>query len=164
MTTTLPGTSYCGIFYNPRQMDKFKLRLIPEFDGSPTGTSVFEWFEKAEWVCKLFRIKGPSTVIPLKLTKGAYAVYQQLGDDADLEEIKRVLYTTFGTDPFITLKQFVGWWLELSETVDVYLADLRGLVVPFGGATDHILECALWPDFPPMLVGCCECFRDWINW
>ena len=36
-------------------------------------------------------------VIPLRLTKGAYAVYQQLGDDVDLEEIKCALYMAFGT-------------------------------------------------------------------
>ena len=84
MTTTLPGTSYFGIFYNPSQMDKFELRLIPEFDGLLTGPSVVKWFEKAEWVCKLFRIKEPSMVIPLRLTKGAYEIYLQLGDDADL--------------------------------------------------------------------------------
>ena len=64
-------------------MDKFDLSLIPEFDSSPTDPSVVEWFEKAEWVCKLFRIKELLMVIPLKLTKGAHTVYQQLGDDAE---------------------------------------------------------------------------------
>ena len=73
-------------------MDKFKLRLIPEFDGSPMGPSVVKWFEKAKQVCKLFRIKEPSIEIPLRLMKGAYAVYQQLGDNADLEEIKHPLF------------------------------------------------------------------------
>ena len=121
-------------------MDKFDLNLIPEFDSSPLGPSVIEWFEKAEWVCKLFRIKEPSMMISLRLTKGTYAVYQQLGDDADLEEIKHALYMAFGTDLFITWKQFVRRWLEPSETVDVYLADLRRLAVSFVGATDHILE------------------------
>ena len=47
-TTALPGTSYFNIFYNPNQMDKFQLRLIPEFDGSPTDPSVVKWFEKAK--------------------------------------------------------------------------------------------------------------------
>ena len=73
-------------------MDKFDLSLIPEFDGSPTGPSIVKWFEKAERVCKLFRIKEPSMVITLRLMKGAYAVYQQLGDDADLEKIRCALY------------------------------------------------------------------------
>ncbi len=89
-------------------MNKFELRLIPDFDGSPTGLSVIKWFEKVERVCKLCKIKEPSMVIPPALTKGAYAVYQQLGDDADLEEIKCTLYTAFGTDPFIAWKQLSG--------------------------------------------------------
>ena len=58
------------------------------------------------------------------------------------------MYTAFGTDPFIAWKQFVGWWLEPSETVDVYLADLRRLGVPFGRAIDHILECAFLAGLP----------------
>ena len=84
----------------------------------------------------------------MRLKKGAYAVYQQLWDDADLEEIKHALYTTFGTDLFITWKQFVGQWLEPSEMVDIYLADLRRLAVPFDGATYCILECAFQAGLP----------------
>ena len=73
-------------------------------------------------------------VIPLKLMKGAYVVYQQLGEDADLEEIKHALYTAFGTDPFIAWKlsddgsNLVRWWTNI---------DLRRLAVPFGRATDR---------------------------
>ena len=85
-------------------MDKFDQKLIPEFDGSPMGPSVIKWFEKPEWVCRLFKIKEPLMVIPLRLMKGAYAVYQQLGDYADLKKIKCALYMVFGTDPFITWK------------------------------------------------------------
>lgn len=129
-------------------MDKFDLKLIPEFDSSPMCPSIVKWFEKAELVCRLFTVKEPATVIPLRLTKGAYAVYQHLKNDADLEEIKRALYTAFGTDSFIAWKQFVGRRLEPGETVDVYLADLRKLAVPFGGATDCILECAFLVGLP----------------
>ena len=75
-------------------MDRFDLKLIPEFDGSPTGPSGIKWFEKAERVCRLCKIKEPALVILLRLTKGAYAVYQQLGDDTGLEEIKQALTET----------------------------------------------------------------------
>lgn len=64
-------------------MDRFDIRLIPEFDGSTTRPAVVEWIEKAEKICKLCKIKEPATVIPLRLTGGAYAVYQQLGDEPD---------------------------------------------------------------------------------
>ncbi len=60
----------------------------------------------------------------------------------DLGEIKHALYKAFGTDPFIIWKQLVGQRLKPSETVDIYLTDLRGQAVSFGRATDHILECA----------------------
>ncbi len=56
--------------------------------------------------------------------------------------------SAFGTDPFITWKQFVGRQLKHGEVVDVYLADLRRLAVPFGGATDCILECAFMAGLP----------------
>ena len=123
-------------------MERFDLKLISEFDGSPTGPSVVEWFEKAKRVCWLCKIKEPALVIPLRLTKGAYAVYQQLGDDASLEEIKQALYAAFGADPFVAWRQFTEQRLEPDETVDVYLADLRKLAVPFGSATPCILGCA----------------------
>ena len=51
-------------------MDRFDLKLIPEFDGSPTSSSVVEWVEKAKCVCKLFRIKESALVIPLRLMSG----------------------------------------------------------------------------------------------
>ena len=122
-------------------MDRFDLKLIPEFDGSPTGPSVVEWFEKAECICRLCKIKKTTLVIPLRLRKGAYAVYQQLGDDAGLEEIKQALYAAFGADPFVTWRRFTKWRLDPGETVDVYLANLRRLATLFGGVNDRILGC-----------------------
>ena len=58
-------------------MDRFDLKQIPEFDGYSTGPSVVEWFEKTEHICKLFRIKEPMLIIPLRLTIGTYADYQR---------------------------------------------------------------------------------------
>ena len=49
--------------------------------------SVIEWVEKAKHICKLCKIKEPATVIPLRLTGGAYTVYQQLRDELDWDEI-----------------------------------------------------------------------------
>ena len=93
-------------------------------------------------------------MIPLRLTKGAYVAFRQFGDDGDLKEIKRA----FETDPFIAWKLFVGRRLKPSETVDVYLADLRRLAVPFGKATDCILECVflagLTDDISRLLRAC----------
>ena len=126
-------------------MDKFDLKLIPKFGGSPMGPSVIEWFEKAEWVCRLFKTEEPLMVIPLRLMKGAYVIYQQL---VNLQEIKCALCMAFGIDPFITWEKSVGQQLEPAEMVDIYQADLRRLVVPFGRATDRILECAFLVGIP----------------
>ena len=51
-------------------MDRFDLKLIPEFNGFPIAPSAVEWFKKAERICKLFRIKEPALVIPLRLIEG----------------------------------------------------------------------------------------------
>ena len=52
-----------------------ELRLIPEFSGDATQ-NVVEWLEKAEPVCNLRGIAHLESVIPLRLTGGAFAVYQ----------------------------------------------------------------------------------------
>ena len=89
-------------------MDRFDLKLIPEFDGSPTSSSVVEWVEKAKCVCKLFRIKESALVIPLRLMRvGVYAVCQQLKEEVKLDEIKYALYMAFGTEESITGRQFI---------------------------------------------------------
>lgn len=75
-------------------------------------------------------------------------MYQQLRDDADLEEIKQALYAAFGADPFVAWRQFTERRLGPDETVDVFLADLRKLAAPFGGASDQILGCAFLAGLP----------------
>ena len=84
----------------------------------------------------MLKIKEPALVILLRLTGSAYAVYQQLRDKADLDEIKHALYTTFGMDESIAWRQFIRRRLLLGETVNMYLADLRKLSIPFGGVND----------------------------
>ena len=63
-------TSYIGIMG-----DRFDLKLIPEFVGS---TPVHDWVEKAEQHCLLSGVKNIEHVIPLRLSGGAFTVYQQL--------------------------------------------------------------------------------------
>ena len=121
------------------------IRLIPEFDGSATEPSVIKWVEKAER--KLCKIKELATVIPLRLTRGAHTVYQQLRDKPDWDEIKHCLYTAFGTDPFVAWQQFICRRLHPRELVNVYLANLRKLSVPFV-VNDKILSCAFFIGLP----------------
>ena len=85
----------------------FDPKLIPLFDGTDAGQSVVEWVEKAELVCRLSRVKNIECVVPMRLSGGAYAVYQQLSEEkrADFACIKDVLYTAFALSPVMACKQ-----------------------------------------------------------
>ena len=108
------------------------LRLIPEFDGA--SHAVVEWLEKLELVCKLRGITELHTVVPLRLTAGAFSVYQQLtsSEKEKYDSIKAALISAFATDKFLAYEQFVV--RKLRE--DVYLAELRRLAELFGGIPD----------------------------
>lgn len=128
--------------------DAFDVRIIPEFDG--TSQPVAEWFEKAELVCRIRNIKDLTAVVPLRLTGGAFAVYQQLDDSEkkDIEKVKSALYSAFAVDRFVAYELFMARRLKSDEVVDVYLADLRRLSSLFGGVSDTALSCAFVAGLP----------------
>ena len=128
--------------------DPFDVKIIPEFDG--TTQPVAEWFEKAELVCRLRNVKDLTTVVPLRLTGGAFAVYQQLSDSKkkDIEKVKGALYSAFVVDQFTAYELFVARRLKRDEVVDVYLADLRRLSSMYGGVSDTALLCAFVAGLP----------------
>ena len=78
-----------------------ELRLIPEFSSDATQ-NVVEWLEKTELVCNLRGITHLESFIPLRLTGGAFAVYQQLpdADKRDSGKIMQALRTAFAVDSF----------------------------------------------------------------
>ena len=59
-------------------MESTDLRLIKEYDGKK---NIVEWLEKVELVCKIRKMSNLAVVIPLRLTEGAFSVYQQLSDE-----------------------------------------------------------------------------------
>ncbi|XP_043240252.1 uncharacterized protein LOC122390888 [Amphibalanus amphitrite] len=124
------------------------LRLIPEFDG--VLQPVCEWLDKVELVCQLRGIKGLHVVVPLRLTGGAFAVYQQLGEDEKkkYEDIKRALTSAFASDRFEAYDQFERRRLRPGETVDVFVSELRRLAGLFGGMPDDSLACAFVAKLP----------------
>ena len=130
-------TSYFGIM-------AFDLKHISLFDGSDSGQLIVEWFEKAELICRLSGVKHIECVVPMHLSSGTYAVYQQLSKEkhTDIECIKTTLYTAFALDPFATLKQFAVHHLQPGETVNIFLVELRRFAVLFGGMLDQCLQCA----------------------
>jgi len=126
-----------------------ELRLIPEFGGGGSQ-DVDEWLDKAELVCELRGISRPETVIPLRLTGGAFAVYQQLPSDdkKDFSKIKQALRTAFAADSFLAYEQLIARKLQPGETVDVFLAELRKLATSLGGLSDKVLSCAFVAGLP----------------
>ena len=56
-------------------------------------------------------------------------IHQHLKDEVYQDELKHALYTTFSIDKFLAWRLFIGQWLDPGETVDVYLANLRKLLV-----------------------------------
>ena len=125
----------------------FDVRIIPEFDGRQP---VLEWLEKVELVCRLKSVTQIESVIPLRLTGGAFNVYQQLTVDEkeDASKIKSALCTAFAADKFTAYDQFTSRRLGNGESVDVYLSDLRRLALLFGGLSDTGLTCAFVSGLP----------------
>ena len=110
------------------------LRLIQEFSGDGS-VNVIEWLEKAELVCALRGFTRLEAVLPLRLTGGAFAVYQQLTaeDKADSGKIKFALKTAFAVDAFTAYELFVA---------------RRRLAVPFGGLPEKALVSAFVAGLP----------------
>lgn len=129
--------------------DSVELRLIPEFDGSDSQ-SITEWLDKVELICSLRGVTKLETVIPLRLSGGAFKVYQQIpsADRSDVTKIKNALIAAFGDDSFSAYDSFISRKLRSDESVDVYLADLRTLATAFGGVPDKALSCAFVAGLP----------------
>ena len=110
--------------------------------------------EKAELVCRLSGVKNIECMVPMCLSGGTYAVYQQLSEEkrADFVCIKDVLYTAFALSPVTAYKQFAARRLCPGEMVDVFLADLHKLATQFGGMTERGLVCAFIAGLPEHAV------------
>ena len=80
----------------------FDIRLIPEFCGAATDMPIVEFVENVELVCELCTMKNIERVLPLRLRRGALAIYRQLSAEqkADTEQIKQALITAYATDAF----------------------------------------------------------------
>ena len=138
---SLLPSSYLG------SMEGFDLKLIPEFDGG-SKYSVTEWLEKLELVCKLRKITDVASVILLRLTGRAFAVYLQLAesDRKSTEKVKEALLAAFAVDQYVAYEQFISRKLLSVETPDVYLAELWRLASLFSGMSDKARMCFRgWP-------------------
>ncbi|MPC63075.1 hypothetical protein E2C01_057167 [Portunus trituberculatus] len=146
-----PATSYLGIMADQPSLD---LRLILEYDGSG-ALSVVEWIEKLELICKLHNVSDVASVIPLRLSGGAFTIYLQLAeaDRKKVEKIKEALLAAFAMDPYIANEQFISRKLQAGESPDVFLAELRRLASLFGGMSEKGLACAFVAGLPESIRG-----------
>ena len=124
----------------------FDARLVSEYDG--TG-DVVEWWERARLLCELRGVPLMS-VLPLRLTGGAFAVWSQLPaiSRGSLSDVRDALYAAFALDGFAAYDAFINRRLRAGESADVFLAELRRLAVLFGGVPDRALVCAFVSGLP----------------
>lgn len=124
----------------------FDVRLIPEYDGT---ADVVEWVTRTEMLCQLRGVAFES-VLPLRLTGGAFAVWSQLPDPSRSSPtaVRDALYAAFALDQYAAYEAFAARRLRPSESADVYLADLRRLSALFGGIPERALACAFVAGLP----------------
>ena len=139
MSVALPPTSAAPSM-------PFDVRLIPEYNGS---TDVVEWFTRTEMLCQL-RGVAVETVLPLRLSGGAFSVWSQLPADSrsSLSVVRGALYAAFALDKYAAYEAFSARRLQHGESADVFLADLRRLAELFGGLPDQALVCAFVAGLP----------------
>ena len=127
--------------------DSVVIKLIPEYSGEG---DVSEWIEKLVLVCELRKVTELTTLVPLRLTGSAFAVYQQLPREkkGKFEEVKKSLLAAFAVNSFTAYEQFASRKLKAGESPDVYLANLRTLADQFGGVSDKTLTCAFVVGLP----------------
>lgn len=131
---------------SPSTPTPFDARLIPEFDGT---TDVVEWVTRAEMLCELWGAAFQS-VLPLRLTGGAFAVWSQLpqASRCSPEAVRDALYAAFALDQYAAYEAFATRRLRPGESADVYLAELRRLSTLFGGVPERALACAFVTGLP----------------
>lgn len=146
MATSAPATAPVSQLAVAAPPAPFDARLIPEFDG--TG-DVVSWLARAEMLCQL-RGVAAETVIPLRLTGGAFHVWSQLPavSRCSLAALRDALHSAFALDQYAAYESYAARRLMPGESADVFLADLRRLAALFGGVPDRALACAFVAGLP----------------
>lgn len=125
--------------------------LIKPYEDQTVSGDFTEWLEKLELVAKLQKITEQKTFLPLFLAGPAFAVYQQLSDAVkdDYKKLKEELTLAFGVNSFRAYELLQRRVYLETETVDVYLADVRRLVTLMGQtAPEPLLKCAFVAGLP----------------
>lgn len=125
--------------------------LIKPYQEQSVSGDFTEWLDRLELVATLQKVEDKASFLPLFLAGPAFAVYQQLSDaeKKDYAQLKAGLTLAFGVNGFRAYELLQRRRYMDSETVDVYLADLRRLVGLIDQPTpDPLLKCAFVAGLP----------------
>jgi len=123
-------------------------RMVPSFDGRGDVTV---WLKKVKLVAKLRGITDLHAVIPLYLDGPAFALYEELPEDAKdkVDRIENALLSAFAMNKFQAYEALQRRkWKGEAETVDVYLSDIRKLAKLAGINDEEMIRCAFVVGFP----------------
>ena len=128
--------------------------IVSKYVDSATSGDISDWIERLELVTKLENLEGKlATILPMLLDGPAFAVYKQLSDEdkADVKKSKEALLAAFGVDCYQAYQQFTSRRMRESESVDVFMADLRKLSLLIGmkeKEVEPMLRCAFITGLP----------------
>ena len=107
------------------------LRVTDVLDKYSGDGNVTVWLKQAHLAKSLLKLKDLAVVIPPFLDGPAFAVYGQLSDTEkqDAYKIEGALKTAFAADKFLACDEFRNRVWRNSETVGVFLADLKRLAL-----------------------------------
>jgi hypothetical protein len=117
--------------------------MIRSFDGNG-DVDIGTWFAKLKLVAKLKKIEDLSLLIPLYLDGAAFAVYDQMDEEAKkkADDIEKVMLGAFAQDAFGAYDVFRQRSWCPGEPVDVFLSDLRRLARLAGVESEELIRCA----------------------
>ena len=110
--------------------------LISQFNGYGDFAT---WIRKFELVARLQKVSDLELFLPLFLNDGALAVYESLTDaiKSNYEKLRQALLKAFSLDKFAAFDAICERKLNVGESVEVYLADLRKLAGLVSGKGDN---------------------------
>jgi len=122
--------------------------IIKVYDGE---SDFSEWLKKLQLVAKLQNVTDLVSFLPLFMSGGAFAVYEGLDDKVktDFVKLNSALRKAFSENRFDAYDQFVNRRLEVGESVDVYVADLKRLAALVAdGLSSTWIQCAMVRGLP----------------
>ena len=126
--------------------------VVKEFCGDG---DVCVWLNKFNLAAKLQGVEDIAKVLPLLLGGSAFAVYDQLSDEAKANGVKieDALLHAFAMDRFSAYDAFRVRSLRQGEVVDVYLTELRQLSRLAKMENEDLLRNAFIAGLPPSVSG-----------